>query len=205
MTATPMKTNPSKLGSMLAGVLALAFLSEAVALDPRPEVQKSTERAVALYPDSGVAGTALSRAIEDERVRLQQVNPAFFNDADWPLMLTSKLAANLGIQPVAQPQVGQQPKAIPNQPPPRVGGGTLLDKKAAPVGHRMGRRKSVNNKKEEFYLAAKAANPGGTQEQWKATGAANFRKWGEESVARSAPTDAIDRLRKDLWRAQHPL
>ena len=62
-----MKTNPSKLGIMLAGVLALAFLSEAVALDPRPEVQKSTERAVALYPDSGVAGTALSRAIEDER------------------------------------------------------------------------------------------------------------------------------------------
>lgn len=197
-----MKTNPSKLGIMLAGVLALAFLSEAVALDPRPEVQKSTERAVALYPDSGVAGTALSRAIEDERVRLQQVNPAFFNDADWPLMLTSKLAANLGIQPVAQPQGGQQPKAIPNQPPPRVGGGTLLDKKAAPVAYRM---RSGNQKQEEFYLAAKAANPGGTQKQWEATGAAKFRKWCEESSARSATTDAIDRLRQDLWRAQHPL
>ena len=197
-----MKTNPSKLGIMLAGVLALAFLSEAVALDPRPEVQKSTERAVALYPDSGVAGTALSRAIEDERVRLQKVNPAFFNDADWPLMLTSKLAANLGIQPVAQPQGGQQPKAIPNQPPPRVGGGTLLDKKAAPVAYRM---RSGNQKQEEFYLAAKAANPGGTQKQWEATGAAKFRKWCEESSARSATTDAIDRLRQDLWRAQHPL
>ena len=197
-----MKTNPSKLGIMLAGVLALAFLSEAVALDPRPEVQKSTERAVALYPDSGVAGTALSRAIEDERVRLQQVNPAFFNDADWPLMLTSKLAANLGIQPVAQPQGGQQPKAIPNQPPPRVGGGTLLDKKAAPAAYRM---RSGNQKQEEFYLAAKAANPGGTQKQWEATGAAKFRKWCEESSARSATTDAIDRLRQDLWRAQHPL
>jgi hypothetical protein len=192
-----MRTNrTNKLRIVLAGVLALTFAFEAAALDARPEVQKSTERAVALYPDSGVAGTALSQAIDAECARLHQANPAFFNDADWPLMLTSKLAANLGIQPVAQPQGGQQPKAIPNQPPPRVGGGTLLDKKAAPVAYRM---RSGNKKQEEFYLAAKAANPGGTQKEWEATGAANFRKWCEASAARSATTDAIDRLRQDIW------
>lgn len=175
-----MKTNLAhKLGIMLAGVLAMMFALGAAAQDFSPEVHKSLDRAVALYPDSGVAGTALFRAIEEESVRIKQANPAFFNDADWPLMLTSKIAAKLGIQPVVQPQGVQQPKAMQNQPPPRMGG-TLLDKPAEKAAYRL--KAPADPYKAKMLREAKRANPDGTPEQWEAVAEAKTQAAREAGI-----------------------
>lgn len=80
-------------------------------------VQDSARRAMVVYPDCMTPGTALFRAVDDERLRLERSDPAFFKDAEWPLVLTRQMAQRLGIAPAsASPELVTPPRAISNAP-----------------------------------------------------------------------------------------
>lgn len=77
--------------------------------DYKTKVESSFQQAATLYPTVTIDGSPLSIAFVSEVHRLQNENPAFFTDSEWPLMVMSKTAARLGILPAtdvnARPEV----------------------------------------------------------------------------------------------------
>jgi hypothetical protein len=61
--------------------------------------EQSKREAVSLYPELGVAGTAVNREYVRRYRLYQSVNPAFFDEADWPKRLAEMLAQDLGLDP----------------------------------------------------------------------------------------------------------
>jgi hypothetical protein len=62
----------------------------------RREEQSKLE-AVALYPELGVAGTAVNREFVRRYKLYRTINPAFFAEPDWPIRLAAMLAQDLGL------------------------------------------------------------------------------------------------------------
>jgi hypothetical protein len=80
-------------------------------------VQDSARRAMVVYPDCMTPGTALFRSVDDERLRLERSDPAFFKNPEWPMILTTEQARRLGIEPAsASPQTVTPPRAVSNAP-----------------------------------------------------------------------------------------
>jgi hypothetical protein len=73
------------------------------ALTPEEERQQREEEskrhAVAAYPELGVAGTAVNREFVRRYKLYQSVDPAFFDEPDWPKRLAQMLALDLGLDP----------------------------------------------------------------------------------------------------------
>lgn len=67
--------------------------------DYTTKINSSFQQAATLYPTITIDDSPLSTAFVSEVHRLQNENPAFFRDSDWPLMLISKTAARLSIFP----------------------------------------------------------------------------------------------------------
>ncbi len=61
--------------------------------------EQSKQEAVSLYPELGVAGTAVNREYVRRYRLYQSVNPAFFEEPDWPKRLAEMLAQDLGLDP----------------------------------------------------------------------------------------------------------
>ena len=61
--------------------------------------EQSKQEAVALYPELGVAGTAVNREYVRRYKLYRSVNPAFFAEPDWPKRLANMLAIDLGVDP----------------------------------------------------------------------------------------------------------
>jgi hypothetical protein len=66
--------------------------------------ESSKIEAVRLFPEAGQAGSALAADVQAEIERLEAVNPGFFNDPEWPLTVTSKVAARRGRSPATNGQ-----------------------------------------------------------------------------------------------------
>lgn len=62
----------------------------------RREEQSKLE-AVAMYPELGVAGTAVNREFVRRYKLYRTINPAFFVEPDWPIRLAAMLAQDLGL------------------------------------------------------------------------------------------------------------
>jgi hypothetical protein len=73
------------------------------ALSPEEERQQREEESkrqvVVTYPEIGVAGTAVNREFVRRYKLYQSVNPAFFDEPDWPKRLAQMLALDLGLDP----------------------------------------------------------------------------------------------------------
>jgi len=73
------------------------------ALTPEEERQQREEefkkKAVSVYPELGVAGTAVNREYVRRYKLYRSVNPAFFEEPDWPVRLAEMLAQDLGLDP----------------------------------------------------------------------------------------------------------
>jgi hypothetical protein len=61
--------------------------------------EQSKREAVSLYPELGVSGTAVNREYVRRYRLYQSVNPAFFDEPDWPKRLAEMLAQDLGLDP----------------------------------------------------------------------------------------------------------
>ena len=61
--------------------------------------EQSKREAVSLYPELGVAGTAVNREYVRRYRLYRSVNPAFFDEPDWPKRLAEMLAQDLGLDP----------------------------------------------------------------------------------------------------------
>jgi hypothetical protein len=59
--------------------------------------EQSKLEAVALYPELGVAGTAVNREFVRRYKLYRTINPAFFAEPDWPIRLAAMLAQDLGL------------------------------------------------------------------------------------------------------------
>ncbi len=72
-------------------------------LTPEEERQQREEQAkrqaVSVYPELGVAGTAVNREYVRRYKLYRSVNPAFFEEPDWPIRLAEMLAQDLGLDP----------------------------------------------------------------------------------------------------------
>lgn len=107
--------------SRVAAVSAMLMAAVALAEDWQ-------RRAVELYPDLGVAGSAISkqyRALYQERLR---TNPAFFKLPQWPVLLAREAATKAGT-PAATPAasaVAPAPVNPSQEPPEMVAGRKLL-------------------------------------------------------------------------------
>src|SRR6266568_1213592 len=95
-----------------AGILLAAPVSSAEQFEKA--VQDSARRAMILYPDCMAPGTPLFRAVDDQRLRMEQTDPAFFRNSDWARTLTAQEAARLGIAPATDPAAGAMPGAAAN-------------------------------------------------------------------------------------------
>lgn len=62
-------------------------------------VEQSKSRAVALYPELGVAGSAVNREFVRRYKLYKTINPAFFAEPDWPTRLAAMLAQDIGLDP----------------------------------------------------------------------------------------------------------
>jgi hypothetical protein len=71
--------------------------------------EESKRQAVSAYPELGVAGTAVNREYVRRYKLYQTVNPAFFDEPDWPKRLAEMLAQDLGLDP----RRSGQPAAAP--------------------------------------------------------------------------------------------
>ncbi len=61
--------------------------------------EASKREAVATYPELGVAGTAVNREYVRRYKLYRSVNPAFFEEPNWPKRLAEMLAQDLGLDP----------------------------------------------------------------------------------------------------------
>ena len=61
--------------------------------------EESKREAVATYPELGVAGTAVNREYVRRYKLYRSVNPAFFDEPNWPKRLAEMLAQDLGLDP----------------------------------------------------------------------------------------------------------
>jgi len=72
-------------------------------LTPQEERQQREEQAkreaVATYPELGIAGTAVNSEYVRRYKLYLSVNPAFFDEPDWPKRLAEMLAQDLGLDP----------------------------------------------------------------------------------------------------------
>jgi hypothetical protein len=83
--------------------LATAVLSRPSDLKPQPTPQTTTrvtvseneaqQRAIRLYPDLGVAGSALNQEFVARYRRYKTDRPAFFKDPEWPTALARECMA----------------------------------------------------------------------------------------------------------------
>ena len=71
------------------------------ALTPEEERRQLEEqakrKAVSVYPELGVAGTSVNREYVRRYKLYKSVNPAFFEEPDWPFRLAEMLAQDLGL------------------------------------------------------------------------------------------------------------
>ena len=106
------------------------------------------------YPDSGKTGTALHTALTQKINATFQTNPGFFDDPDWPSILTGVVAKKLGVKPTAPaaaapvapaapsttkttpaaPAVVPRKPSTPVPPSPAPGGVTATGPSASPQG-----------------------------------------------------------------------
>jgi len=95
--------------------LALALLTNISFADTAYDraYADATAKAIAMYPDADKEGTPLYQALVAENLRLRKVDPKFFDDPAFPLMMAAKVAAQLGIPPAAQPAIpGLEPAPV---------------------------------------------------------------------------------------------
>ena len=60
--------------------------------------EQSKREAVATYPELGIAGTAVNSEYVRRYKLYRSVNPAFFDEPDWPKRLAEMLAQDLGLE-----------------------------------------------------------------------------------------------------------
>jgi hypothetical protein len=68
-------------------------------LEPLTREEQSKREAVSLYPELGIEGTAVNREYVRRYKLYRAVNPAFFEQPDWPRRLADLLARDLGLDP----------------------------------------------------------------------------------------------------------
>ena len=61
--------------------------------------EQSKREAVATYPELGIAGTAVNSEYVRRYKLYRSVNPAFFDEPDWPKRLAEMMAQDLGLDP----------------------------------------------------------------------------------------------------------
>jgi hypothetical protein len=94
----------------------------------------SKREAVRQFPQAGREGSALHTAVQDEIGRLEAVNPAAFDDPEWPEAVTAKVAARLGIASVSKTAAGPGPKpGSPRTIAPRTTGPVPARRTATPA------------------------------------------------------------------------
>ncbi len=89
-----------RLDGETAGQLRLEQSRGVLSPEERQRREEQSKReAVALYPELGVAGTAVNREYVRRYKLYRAINPAFFGEPDWPKRLADMLAVDLGLDP----------------------------------------------------------------------------------------------------------
>lgn len=86
------------------------------------KVNASMAEAIRAYPDSGTEGTPLNVAAQAETDRLHAIQSPLLQDEDWPETVLAKVAARMGIAPVAKTAPVAKPATAPvvKAPAPKV-------------------------------------------------------------------------------------
>ena len=82
---------------LLMGSALILHAQQAVLEDMGSAVKRSLDRSRQAYPDAALPDSALSKAVMIRIGWLQQNNPSFFTDPDWPMKVTAAEAARLNI------------------------------------------------------------------------------------------------------------
>jgi len=116
---------------MVKKLVALAFLAASMAF--ADDSSSSQAKALKLYPSLGQADSPLNKRFVARVKALRAADDPVMHRADWPLVIATQLADEIGIAPLAQtdampaPMTNTQTNPLPLPTPKWVPRGTALD------------------------------------------------------------------------------